>query len=320
MNKEPSSPALTHLVLQSGDKMPTVGVGLWKVPTNLAADLTYDAIKSGYRLIDEARVYGNELECGLGINKALTEGLLKREELWVTSKLWNSYHRKEHVKACCLKSLTDLGLKYLDLYLIHFPIGLKYVPFDKMFPVEWKEEDRVPLRETWEAMEELVAEGLVRNIGVSNFGISLLRDLLSYARIKPSVIQIEVHPYAAQNILLKFCKDNGVAVTAYSPLGGSSYLELGMSRHEELIIERTEVKEIAKTHGKSPAQVVLRWALQHGTSIVVKSNKSERMKENLDLFGFELSKEEMEKINSLNINKRFNDTAVFAPAFPIFDE
>lgn len=320
MNKEASSPALTHLVLQSGDKMPTVGVGLWKVPQNLAADLTYDAIKSGYRLIDEARVYGNELECGLGINKALNEGLVKREELWVTSKLWNNYHRKEHVKACCMKTLSDLGLKYLDLYLIHFPIGLKYVPLDKMFPVEWKEEDRVPLRETWEAMEELVAEGLVRNIGISNFGISLLRDLLSYARIKPSVIQIEVHPYASQNILLKFCKDNGVAVTAYSPLGGSSYLELGMSRHEELIIERAEVKEIAKTHGKSPAQVVLRWALQHGTSIVVKSNKSERMKENLDLFGFELSKEEIEKINSLNINKRFNDTAVFAPAFPIFDE
>jgi diketogulonate reductase-like aldo/keto reductase len=174
-------------------------------------------------------------------------------------------------------------------------------------------------------MEELVAEGFVRNIGVSNFGIGLLRDLLSYAKVKPSVLQIELHPYNAQNILLKFCKENGVVVTAYSPLGGSSYLELGMSKTEELILERAEVKKIAQCHGVNPAQVVLRWALQRGTSVVVKSNKSERMKENLDLFGFELSKEEMEKIEGININKRFNDPAVFCKAafgafFPIFEE
>jgi len=128
---------MTHLALASGDAMPCIGLGCWKIPKNDCANVVYEAIKMGYRCIDEASDYGNEIECGLGIQKALTESVVKREDLWVTSKLWNTYHRKEHVKAACLKTLKDLGLEYLDLFLIHFPIALKYVPVDIRYPPEW---------------------------------------------------------------------------------------------------------------------------------------------------------------------------------------
>ena len=176
------------LTLSSGDKMPIVGFGCWKIGKDVCADTVYNAIKAGYRCIDEAADYGNEKEAGQGIKKALDEGIVKREDLWVTSKLWNTYHRKEHVKLAVKKSLEDLGLEYLDLYLIHFPIALKFVPFEKRYPPEWfhdpeaadkrMEEDLVPYRETWEAMEELVNEGLVKNIGACNIGTSMLRDVL----------------------------------------------------------------------------------------------------------------------------------------------
>ena len=129
--------SLTHLTLHSGDKMPTVGLGMWKISKEQTAEATYQAIKAGYRLIDEACDYGNEKQCGDGIKKAIDEGLVKREELWVTSKLWNTFHRKEHVKAACKRTLQDLGLEYLDLYLIHFPIALKYVDPEECYPPEW---------------------------------------------------------------------------------------------------------------------------------------------------------------------------------------
>lgn len=150
----------TTLTLKAtGAKMPTIGLGCWKIPKEKTAEITYTAIKSGYKLIDQACDYGNEKESGEGIKKAIDEGIVKREDLWVTSKLWNTYHKKENVKAACQKSLADLGLEYLDLYLIHFPISLKFVPFEKRYPPEWvfdpsgadprMEEDLVPMQETW---------------------------------------------------------------------------------------------------------------------------------------------------------------------------
>lgn len=190
------------LDLNNGTKMPMMGFGCWKVPNNKCCESIYNAIKAGYRTIDEACDYGNEKEAGEGIKKAIDEGICKREDLFITSKLWNTYHRKEHVKMACKKSMEDLGVEYLDLYLIHFPISLKFVPFDVLYPPEWIDlsemkmvEDPVPYRETWEAMEELVAEGLVKTIGVCNIGTTMLRDVLTYAKVKPAVLQIEVHPY-----------------------------------------------------------------------------------------------------------------------------
>lgn len=312
---------MTHLTLNSGDSMPSIGLGCWKIPRQDTCNLVYNAIKIGYRCIDEACDYGNELECGLGIQKALEEGLVKREELWVTSKLWNTYHRKEHVRAACLRSLKDLGLEYLDLYLIHFPIAQKFVPFETRYPPEWffdpeahdkrMEEDQVSIRETWEAMEELVKEGLVRNIGVSNFNVQLLRELLSYSTIKPSVLQVELHPYNTQEKLIRFCRKKGIVVTGYSPLGSGSYVELGGAKEQDSVLSNEKIKGIAEKYKKSSAQVVLRWGVQRGVSLVVKSNKQERLKENLEVFDFYLTGEEMEIIGMNNQNRRFNDPGVF---------
>jgi len=325
---------MTHLTVQSGEKMPTVGFGMWKIAKDQTAEATYQAIKAGYRLIDQACDYGNEKECGEGIKKAIDEGLVKREELWVTSKLWNTFHRKEHVKAACQKSLKDLGLDYLDLYLIHFPIALKYVDPEVRYPPEWifdpssaeprMEEDNVSYQETWRAMEELAKEGLTKNIGCSNIGTTMLRDVLNYAEVKPAVLQVEMHPYNTQDKLLRFCDSKGIAVTAFSSFGAGSYVELGMATVQESCLDEQTVKDIAGAHSVSPAQVVLRWAVQRGTAVIPKSVKPERMAENIGIQGFELTEDQMKAIGAMNKNRRFNDPGHFTEAafntfFPIYE-
>lgn len=161
---------------------------------------------------------------------------VKRSDLFVTSKLWNTYHRPEHVEAACRKTLADLGLDYLDLYLIHFPIPLKFVPFETRYPPEWTHDpsgenvmvpDPVSISETWSAMESLVEKGLVKDIGVANFNAALILELLKKSKIKPAVNQIELHPHLSQDRLVEFCKAKGIAVTGFSPLGSGSYIELG---------------------------------------------------------------------------------------------
>lgn len=314
--------------------MPSVGFGCWKIDKAVCADVTYNAIKAGYRCIDQAADYGNEKETGQGIAKALADGVVTRDQLWVTSKLWNTYHRKEHVKAACQKSLADLGVEYLDLYLIHFPIATKFVPFETRYPPEWfldpnaedkrMEEDNVPYRETWEAMEELVNEGLVKNIGCCNIGTAMLRDVLSYAKVKPAVLQVELHPYNTQEKLLRFCKEKGIAVTGFSNLGAPSYVGIGMAKEDDSVLLNEAVTKIATTHGKTAAQVVLRWAVQRGTAIIPKTTNPDRMAENRDLFSFNLSEDEMKAVAGLNQNRRFNDPGFFCEAafntfFPIYD-
>ena len=313
--------------------MPSVGYGCWKVANEQLADCTYNAIKSGYRLFDEASDYGNEKECGQGIARAISEGLVKREDLFITSKLWNTFHRKEHVVAACKRSLADLGLDYLDLYLIHFPIALKYVPHDHRYPPGWSHEptespamieDNVAYHETWAAVEELVAAGLVRNIGCSNIGPTMLRDVCNYAKVQPAVLQVEMHPHNTQEKLLKFCQQKNIAVTAYSSFGGGSYVEMGMCKEAETVLVDPLFTAMGAKHGRTPAQIALRWAVQRGTAIIPKSTKTERMVENISIFDFELSEEEMNSIAALNQGRRFNDPGNYAePAFklffPIFD-
>lgn len=314
--------------------MPSVGLGFWKVPNAEAASLVVDAIRIGYRHLDCAADYGNEAEVGLGISNAIQGGLVRREDLWVTSKLWNTFHRPEHVSVALKKSLHDLRLDYLDLYLIHFPIALKYVPIETRYPSGWFHDpsdakprmvpDSVRISETWGAMEEVVDQGLVRSIGISNFGVSLIRDLLSYCRIRPTVLQVESHPYLVQSKLLRYCQQESIAYTAFSPLGAPSYVPLGMATDADSVLERPEVKEIARRHGKTPAQVVLRWGVQRGTAVIPKTSRIERLKENLNVGDFELTVEEMNSIQSMDQNKRFNDPGVFCEQafgcfFPIYE-
>ncbi len=315
-------------------KIPPIGFGLWKIPQEQCADRVYEAIKLGYRHLDSASDYGNEAEVGQGIQRAIEDGLCSREELWITSKLWNNYHATEHVKPALQKSLDDLQLDYLDLYLIHFPIAQKFVDFDVRYPPGWfdnpEESDpvmklaKVPLYETWSAMEALVNDDLVHRIGVCNYNTGLMHDLLSYAQIKPAMLQIESHPYLTQEPLIKLCHMNDIPVTAFSPLGALSYLELEMADQTESVLEQEVVKAAAERHGKSPAQVVLRWGIQRGTAIIPKTSKPKRMVENASIFDFELTEQEMTEISALNQNRRFNDPGVFCEAafnrfHPIYD-
>lgn len=322
------------LQLASGNRLPRVGLGLWKVEPRQTAALVAEAVASGYRHFDSACDYGNEAEAGEGFDRVLRDGTARRDELWVTSKLWNQFHRREHVRPALERTLQDLRLDYLDLYLIHFPVSLRYVPPETRYPPGWLDDpdadrpvmvpDPVPISETWEAMERLVDAGLVREIGVCNFGVSLLRDLLSYAARPPAMLQVEMHPYLAQEKLLRFCRESSIAVTAFSPLGAQSYFQLDMAGQGESVLEQPPVMEIAERHSRTPAQVVLRWGLQRGTAIVPKTSRPERLKENLALFDFELSDDEMDVISGLDRHRRFNDPGVFCEAafhtfFPIYE-
>jgi len=309
------------LPVSTGAELPSVGFGFWKVEKASTAEVAQQAIAAGYRHLDCACDYGNEVEVGHGIAQAIAGGLCQRDDLWVTSKLWNTYHSAEHVKMACEKSLKDLGLKQLDLYLIHFPIAQKYVPIDVRYPPGWffdpaaakpcMDEVRVPISETWAAMENRVADGLVKHIGICNFGTSLLRDLLSYARIRPSVLQVESHPFLVQSKLLRYCQQEDIAFTAFSPLGAASYYSLGMASASESLLDHRIVQCIALAKHRSAAQILLRWGVQRGTSVIPKTSDVARMQENLQLFDFELSEDEMQSISGLDRNRRFNDPGVF---------
>ena len=326
---------MTPNLIKVGDKsMPAVGLGLWKIEKSDTAEAVRQAIEVGYHHIDSAADYGNEYEVGQGIANVLASGLCAREDLWVTSKLWNTYHSPEHVQAACEKSLLDLGVEYLDLYLIHFPISLKYVDFETRYPPEWffdpesenptMEIAPVPLMDTWRAMEALVEKGLVKQIGVCNYNSALLHDLFSYAKIKPAMLQVESHPYLTQERLLRLASEYDLSITAFSPLGALSYLALDMASLSESVLEQGVVQAAAKRVNRTPAQVVLRWGVQRGTAIIPKTSKVERLTENLALFDFELNAEEMKAISDLNSDRRFNDPAVFCDLafnkfYPIYD-
>jgi diketogulonate reductase-like aldo/keto reductase len=313
-----------------GSALPSPGLGTWKIPEELTPQIVHQAIEAGYRHLDCAADYGNERLVGKGIASALNAGLCARDDLWVTSKLWNTYHEPQHVRAACEKALSDLGVGQLDLYLIHFPIALEFVPFDKMYPPGWTAGGEamspipVPYSDTWRAMEELVDAGLTKRIGVSNIGTAMLREVLSYARIKPAVLQVEMHPYLCQENLLRFCQEQDVAVTAFSPFGADSYLSLGMAEASERILAHPVLERIAAAHGKSTAHVALRWAMQRGTIPIPKTQSPDHLRENFDIFEFVLTPEELTAISDLDQHKRFNDPAVFGEKafntfFPIFD-
>lgn len=321
-------------IVGANAQMPVIGLGLWKIDKAQVADVVCEAIRAGYRHLDSACDYGNEKEVGEGIRRAIDEGLCTRQDLWVTSKLWNTYHREEHVVMAMDQTLHDLGLDYLDLYLVHFPIALEFVPFETRYPPEWLYDPSeqlpmmkpaaVPLQETWRAMETLVDTGLARHIGVCNYNVSLMRDLLNYARIPPAVLQVESHPYLTQENLMRFCREQDIVVTSFSPLGALSYLELEMADASESVLVQPCVTDIAARVNKTPAQVVLRWGVQRGNAIIPKTSRPERLVENAALFDFELSADDMAQISALNRNQRFNDPGVFTEKafntfFPIYE-
>jgi D-xylose reductase len=295
--------------------MPLVGFGLWKVNNDTCADQVYNAIKTGYRLFDGACDYGNEKEAGEGVARAIKDGLVKREELFIVSKLWNSFHEKERVKPITKKQLADWGLDYFDLFIIHFPIALEYVDPEVRYPPGLYNKDnklsvvKAPLHETYAVMEEMHEEGLIKSIGISNYSAGLLLDVQRYAKVLPQTLQIEHHPYLVQPDLIDLCKHLGIAITAYSSFGPQSFLELGSQKAKDtpLLFDHDTIKSIADKHSKSPAQVLLRWSTQRGIAVIPKSNNQSRLAQNLDVCNFDLSEDEIKQISSLDKGLRFNN-------------
>lgn len=286
--------------LSGGNKIPVLGLGTWKSPRELVGEAVKFAItKAGYRHIDCASIYRNEPEVGEALSESFKT--VKREEIFITSKLWNTEHRPENVEKACRKTLADLKLEYLDLYLMHwgiaFPHGEDLEPVDKN---GYAVTDNVSIKETWQAMEELVKKGLVKSIGVANFTTMMLEDLLTYAKVLPAMNQIELHPYNTQEELVPFCKYKNIAVTAYSPLGRQ-----GADREGPRLFDEKIIQDLAEKYKKTKGQVLLNWAVGRGTIAIPKSVTPERISENIDIFDFEITVDEKNDINSLNRNYRF---------------
>ncbi|MGN7477706.1 aldo/keto reductase [Solibacillus silvestris] len=260
--------------LHNGVKMPLFGLGVFKVEEGPElVNAVKNAIKHGYRSVDTAAIYENEEGVGKGIKEGLQETGISREELYVTSKVWNADLGYESTIAAYETSLKKLGLDYLDLYLIHWPVEGKY-------------------KEAWRALETLYKEGRVKAIGVSNFQIHHLEELMKDAEIKPMINQVERHPRLTQKELQAFCQSNGIQLEAWSPLMQGQLLDNGV------------LQKIADKHQKSVAQVILRWDLQQGVVVIPKSTKEHRIVENANVFDFELTNEEMKIIDELNQNLR----------------
>jgi diketogulonate reductase-like aldo/keto reductase len=260
--------------LHNGVEMPWFGLGVFKVEDGPElVEAVKSAIKAGYRSIDTAAIYGNEKAVGEGIRAGIKEAGITREDLFITSKVWNSDQGYETTLAAYEESLKKLELDYLDLYLVHWPVEGKY-------------------KDTWRALETLYKEERVRAIGVSNFQIHHLKDVLAGAEMKPMINQVEYHPRLTQKELQAFCKEQGIQMEAWSPL------------MQGQLLDNETLQEIADKYDKTTAQIILRWDLQNEVVTIPKSTKEHRIIANAHIFNFELTKEDMEKIDALNENHR----------------
>lgn len=295
------------LKFENGDQMPQLGLGTWKSEPGEVYTAVKIAIKEGYRHIDCAFIYGNEKEIGDAIAECISKGLVKREDLWITSKLWNDSHAKKDVLPALQRTLADLQLDYLDLYLIHWPVAIKKGLTYPRSGADMVALDKLPISETWKGMEDLVDKGLTRHIGVSNFSIKKLEKLLDGARIKPEMNQVECHPYFQQRDLLAFCMANGVHFTAYAPLGSGDRPEEIKAEDEPKLLEDPVIRKIANAHKVSTAQVLISRALHRGISVIPKSVNPSRISQNFQARELELSDSDMKAIDKLDRNYRFLD-------------
>ena len=305
---------MKYLDFKNGDSMPALGLGTWKSNPGEVYDAIIEAIKVGYRHIDCAMIYANEAEIGKALKDAMESGLVKRKDLWITSKLWCNSHGKENVVPALQSTLNDLQLDYLDLYLVHWPVAIKP---NVVFPE--KGEDMVslkdfPISDTWSGMETTAALGLTKHIGVSNFSIKKLKNISSGANIKPEVNQIELHPLLQQSEMLEFCNNENINLTAYSPLGSKDRIPEMKAENEPNLFENPIVIEIAQAHNCSSAQVLISWAIDRGTSVIPKSVNPGRIKQNFDSVDIKLSENDMSQITKLDRHFRYVNGAFWAMA------
>lgn len=284
-----------------------MGLGTWKSEPEAVYRAVRWALEEGYRHIDCAAIYQNEEEVGRALRDAFQIGDVKREDVWITSKLWNDSHAPEHVRPAIETSLRKLQLDHLDLYLIHWPVALRHGVALPRGPEDFLPLSEVPLESTWEAMSTLSEQGLTREVGVSNFNKPMIERLIAATGRIPAVNQIELHPYLQQNALVAACKELGVAVTAYSPLGSPDSAAMMGRRDDVLLTRHPTIVEIAQSHQATPGQVLIAWALARGTSVIPKSVHKARIQENWAARLLTLTPAAMTAIAALDRNQRMVD-------------
>ncbi|KAI8880579.1 xylose reductase [Backusella circina FSU 941] len=290
------------------DKMPLIGFGTFRLSNEEAESAVYNAICAGARLIDCAIAYHNEEQVGKGVRRAINEGVVERKDLFIVGKLWNHYHAKANVRPAFDITLKNFGLDYLDLYIIHIPIATKYIPINDQTTIPLFDHDfnivleRSPMHECWKEMENLVDSGLVRNIGLSNFNVQSILDVLTYCKYRPSVLETEHHPYFQQKRLINWAKAQDIQIIGFNSFGATAFSGVIPKALAGLpsLFNHPIIQKIAdKHHCDTTAQVLLRWAVQKNIAIIPKSSNVERMKLNVHLDYFNLDKEDLDEIETM---------------------
>jgi alcohol dehydrogenase (NADP+) len=295
------------LELRGGARMPQLGLGTWKSTAGEVGAAVRDAIRIGYRHFDCAAIYGNEAEIGAALAAAIAAGDVRRDDLWITSKLWCNAHARADVVPALQKSLADLQLERLDLYLVHWPIAVRPHAVVARTVDDFVPESEVSLLDTWRGMEAAHAAGLTRAIGMSNFGVERLTALARDAKVQPEVVQVELHPYLQQRALIAYCDAQRIRVTGYSPLGSSDRPAGMKSTDEPPLMEDPVVCEVAAHHGASPAQVLIAWQLHLGLAVIPKSVNRTRLAENLRAEEVLLDPDDLEQLAGLDRGHRYVD-------------
>ncbi len=293
------------LQFANGDQMPILGLGTWKSTPGEVYKAVKEALRIGYRHIDCAPIYGNEAEVGQALADSFKEGVTSRDQLWITSKLWNNSHAPENLQPSLEKTLSDLQIDSLDLYLIHWPVVLRKEVLFHESVNDLIALDDLPIIKTWSVMEEMVDKGLCNHIGVSNFSVAKLKGLLTDGNLKPEMNQIELHPYLQQPAMLEFCKSNGIHLTGYAPLGSADRPERLKVEDEPILLEEPAITTIAERHGITPAQLVLSWAIHRRTAVIPKSVNPGRLKQNLSAAEVSLAQDDMQEMAGLDRHRRY---------------
>uniref|UniRef100_A0A224XG42 Putative aldo/keto reductase family n=1 Tax=Panstrongylus lignarius TaxID=156445 RepID=A0A224XG42_9HEMI len=287
------------VTFNNGNCCPLLGLGTWNSKPGEVEQAIKDAIDIGYRHFDCAHIYLNEKEIGAALNEKIKEGVVSRDGLFITSKLWNTFHKQEQVVPALKTTLANLGLEYIDLYLIHWPMGFK--EDGDLFPKD--ENDKVlysdtHFTETWRGMEECVKEGLTKSIGLSNFNSRQIQEILDIASIKPVNNQVECHSYLNQTKLYKFCQTNGITLTAYSPLGSPAR---PMAKPDDPnLLKDPKLKELGDKYNKTPAQILIRYQIERDIIVIPKSVNKDRLQSNFDSLSFTLFKDDMKILDGLD--------------------